>query len=173
MADATCAVDDCERAAQVRGWCDKHYRRWKKYGTTEPQVISAVERFLSHVAPQENGCWHWTDPLCWDGYAQFWNGTRRVMAHRFSYELFVGQVPHGLVLDHLCRTRHCVNPDHLEAVTQRENVRRSPSALAAMYARRTHCNNGHEFTPENTIARSDRPGRVCRTCRRARQRKSA
>ena len=86
---------------------------------------------------------------------------RTEWAHRVSYELFRGPIPDGLQIDHLCRIRHCVNPDHLEAVTQRENILRgtSPSAKAAA---RDACINGHPYTPENTkLFRGDRQ---CRTC---------
>lgn len=94
---------------------------------------------------------------------------QRVYAHRFSYELHVGPIPEGLVIDHLCRNRLCVNPDHLEPVTSQENVRRGHEALGVrQYA--THCKNGHEYTPENTLITVE-GWRSCRTCSRERDRR--
>lgn len=112
-------------------------------------------------------CWNWRGSVN-DGYAIFsvqcdrktkW---KRYRAHRFIYELMRGPVPLGLVLDHLCRNRACVNPEHLEVVPNKVNVLRGVG-LTAQNARKTHCKNGHEFTPANT--RFIRPrGRGCKTC---------
>lgn len=71
------------------------------------------------------------------------------MAHRVAFELWVGEIPPGLVLDHTCRVRHCVAPEHLEAVTQVENVLRS-RGLPAIHAAKTHCHRGHAFDEQNT-----------------------
>ena len=89
------------------------------------------------------------------------------LVHRLSYETFVGPIPAGLHIDHLCRVRNCVNPNHLEPVTSRQNTLRSPIAQAAIHARKTHCINGHEFTDDNT-ARSKKGDRICRACCRER-----
>ena len=91
-------------------------------------------------------------------------------AHRVVYEILVGPIPVGLELDHLCRNRACVNPDHLEPVTTRTNLLRGYSPWACR-ARQTHCKRGHEFTPENTYGTGD-GRRYCRTCRRAHHRES-
>lgn len=119
-----------------------------------------------------NGCWIWQGGRNGRGYGQLrWQGPVK-MAHRLAYEAFIGPIPEGLHIDHLCRTRACVNPTHLEPVTAQVNVLRSPVAPGAVNAGRTHCPQGHEYTPENTYqyqARGDvRPGRYCRTCRRSR-----
>lgn len=96
--------------------------------------------------------------------------SRGRLAHRVAYEQARGPIPEGLELDHLCRNRACVNPDHLEPVTHRENLLRADT-FAARHAAQTHCVNGHEFTPDNTYIRT-RPegGRECRACRKARNR---
>ena len=103
------------------------------------------------------------------GYGVFSIGRfGRIYAHRWSYEHHVAPIPEGLVIDHLCRTPLCVNPDHLEPVTQRVNVHRGVS-LAASYAEATHCVNGHEFTEANTYRRPDNGSRCCRRCKADRE----
>ena len=92
-----------------------------------------MERFLDKVAISAGGCWEWAAFRNADGYGRFNDGQRIVAAHRFAYERFVGEIPDGLQLDHLCRVRHCVNPDHLEPVTALENGLRgeNPNFVAA------------------------------------------
>jgi hypothetical protein len=129
----------------------------------------AIDRFLEKVdRSSPDGCWLWTGFIWRSGYGCFWQEDgASTRAHRFAYEHFVGPIPDGLVLDHLCRVRHCVNPDHLEPVTERENILRGESS-AAESARRTHCVHGHPFSGDNLrIATSGQ--RVCRTCERQRQ----
>lgn len=117
-----------------------------------------------------NGCWVWSGARSRGGYGRISRNYRWVNAHRAFYEHFVGPIPEGLHIDHLCRNRACVNPKHLEPVTPRENTRRSPIARGAVNARKTHCIRGHEFTPENTIV--VKRGRNCRTCTYASNRAS-
>lgn len=110
--------------------------------------------FWDKVVPVPHvGCWLWMAGLNENGYGVF----RGRLAHRRSFRVLVGPHAPGLELDHLCRTRSCVNPDHLEPVTHEENMRR---------ARGSHCRNGHEFTEENTYWP---PGnrRRCLACKRA------
>jgi len=114
----------------------------------------------------ETGCWLWTRTVVGQkGYGRFvWQG-RGTLAHRVSYELHVGPVPDGLELDHLCREKSCVNPEHLEAVTHAENVRRGAVALAR--PQRETCAHGHAMTPDNCMprkARTARPSYRCRAC---------
>lgn len=137
------------------------------------QVIRPMEhtlkRFFSKVK-KSSSCWNWTaakDPL---GYGHFRTGmlragTRRTTkAHRFSYEYSKGKIPEGLVLDHLCRNPSCVNPKHLEAVTQKVNTRRA-------FALKTKCIHGHRYTKANTALYRNKSGgltRFCKTCSRQR-----
>lgn len=113
-------------------------------------------------------CWLWTAYIKPNGYGQFGldKVRRGYYAHRFSYEHFVGPIPDGFTIDHLCLNPACVNPDHLECVTQRENVRRG-NGFPGRLARATHCIHGHEFSSENTkILNEERGWRECRQCRK-------
>ncbi len=89
------------------------------------------------------------------------------MAHRFAYENLVGPVPTGLLLDHRCRNKSCVNPDHLDPVTSGENTRRGVLSFVTSIRRKTHCLRGHEYTRENTYT-DPAGGRRCNQCRRDR-----
>jgi hypothetical protein len=114
-----------------------------------------------------SGCWQWLGPKNCYGYGTAKMFNVRRMAHRLAYELFRGEIPEGKCLDHVCRKRDCVNPEHLRVVTNRENLfaPRSQSP-AKVNSEKTHCPRGHEYTPENTFhAKGLRGGRVCRTCR--------
>ena len=117
---------------------------------------TTFERFNAKVVTDaETGCWRWTGVRTHDGYGTLFEG----YAHRVSYELFVGPIPEGLEVDHLCNNRCCVNPEHLEPVTREENIRRQVE-------RRTHCKSGHPYTPENTYVRPC-GARQCRACNAA------
>jgi hypothetical protein len=126
---------------------------------------AAIERFLPKVH-KGDGCWEWIAGKNIGGYGQFWNGERIVMAHRFAYEAWVGPIPEGLVIDHLCRNRSCVNPRHMEPVEHRTNTLRGIGPTA-INARIDACPHGHPYTPANTIILSDKKRR-CRMCKRAR-----
>jgi hypothetical protein len=120
----------------------------------------------------ESGCWLWTAATNADGYGLLWRGNRSyLMAHRASYELHVGPIPEGLTIDHLCRNRRCINPAHLEPVTNRTNVLRG-AGITAQNAAKTHCIHGHPYDEQNTYLRRD-GARACRICKREVQRRAA
>lgn len=128
----------------------------------------AIDRFTEKVTPNDAGCHEWTADVSNSGYGRFWvEGKQKALAHRWSYEYHIGPIPDGLVIDHLCRNKLCVNPSHLEPVTYSENALRGvgPEMRSAIKFTATHCSQGHEFTPENTkyngIKRVDR---ICVTC---------
>ena len=110
------------------------------------------------------GCWIWTGALSPHRYGTIEANKKTAYAHRVSYEIHRGPIAKGLVIDHLCKVPECVNPSHLEVVTQSQNVRRGD--LASVTREKglalTHCKWGHEYTPENTAVYSH--GRTCRTC---------
>lgn len=138
------------------------------------KATPAVDRFWPKVEKTET-CWLWTAALSPMGYGRFRGADgRTVQAHRFCYELIRGPIPDGLDLDHLCRVRNCVRPDHLEPVTRTENWRRglgrfNLAGVTAAQRAKTHCPQGHPYDEANTRYKP-RPGggvnRVCRACAR-------
>lgn len=129
----------------------------------------ARERFFRQTRISPSGCVEWTGFLDRDGYGQFRPGGRqsgKVRSHRWAYEHLVGPIPDGLVLDHLCRNRACVNVDHLEPVTTRENWLRGEGP-ARINADKTHCINDHPLSGDNLLVAPDGK-RACVSCRKAR-----
>lgn len=120
--------------------------------------------------PELGPCWIWMAFVDDKGYGRFGNGKKIVKAHRFSYEL-IKEIPDGLMLDHLCRTRNCVNPNHLEPVTAQENTTapgsQSGAALAERNRSKTACPKGHPYDEKNTYINSQ-GDRLCRECNRLR-----
>lgn len=157
-----CDVHDCPNPVVARGYCDNHYRRWKRYGDPLGVKATVVDRFWQRVQIT-NSCWLWTGTKTDAGYGYLIVG-KRVRAHRFSWELAGNEIPDELELDHLCRVRACVNPAHLEPVTRRENQLRG-NTFARKRAEQTACIHGHPFDAANTyIAKNGT--RHCRTCAR-------
>lgn len=116
---------------------------------------------------EDTGCVLFSGYLDRQGYGRILHGDEKQLVHRVAHEIYIGPIPDGYQVDHLCGVRHCVNPAHLEAVTPLVNTRRAIHG----WARRTHCVNGHAFTDENT-RRHVRPNghryRICRACDRER-----
>lgn len=158
-------ISGCGKKHFGRGWCQMHYERWRVHGDPEAilkRYVDATDdvRFWAKVEKTDT-CWLWTAKLQENGYGRFkYDDGHLGMAHRWVYEQLVGPIPEGLVIDHLCQVKHCVNPDHLEAVSSGENVLRGDGPTA-VNARKTSCLRGHEF--------SMRPsgGRKCLVCEKA------
>ena len=131
---------------------------------TPLELFAQFPRFWSKATignPDE--CWLWQASLNPTGYGKFrYQGESR-LAHHIAYEQCTGPIPPNLILDHLCYTRACINPNHLEAVTQGENVRRAAKLI-------TSCPKGHPYDAENTYYRPSRNARRCRTCHREQER---
>ena len=136
------------------------------------RITGGEDRFWSKV-DASGDCWLWTASTSRLGYGEFRLGGRIRKAHRVAYEMLVGLIPDDLEIDHLCRVRHCVNPDHMEPVTHRVNVLRGAS-LSAANARKAHCKRGHPFDEENThiwVRPNGGQMRQCRACDRNRPRR--
>lgn len=143
-----------------------------RYQMTGPQL----RRFLYRIdrngptpeyAPDLDGCWLWTAAKTSAGYGETWNGSV-IYAHRAAYEHWVEEIGVGMTIDHLCRVRHCVNPSHLEAVSQRTNILRS-SGSSALNAAKTHCPQGHPYDETNTYITPSTGSRQCRSCWKTRR----
>lgn len=169
---SACEVDDCERVHAARGMCLMHYKRWRNHGdpTATKPTKSAMEVLGERTTKRDGDeCWRVEIGIRRDGYAQVSIAGAKFLAHRVAYELAKGPIPEGLVIDHLCRVRNCVRPDHLEAVTNIENMRRG-LGYGLQNGMRTRCINGHEYTPENTYAHPKTGKPRCRECQRAHDR---
>lgn len=157
-----CLVDECGRPARVRGWCHAHYMQWRRTGTAErPAPRSLVVRFVD-LCEVTDYCWPWRGTINANGYGRFKADGKLRLAHRVSYELFVGCIPDGYEVDHLCRITECVNPDHLEAVTVLENNARKSKMF---------CVNGHPQDERNVRIVSTTGKRQCRICIRENMRR--
>lgn len=181
-----CSIEGCDRPVRANGWCQTHYMRWFHNGDplAEPKRPRgpAAERFefwvdkngpVPKLRPDLGPCWTWRGVYDKRGYGRFADDTGWYdMAHRWSYKKFVGKIPEGLVIDHLCHNPHCVNPRHLEPTTHHDNILiRGTTNAAFVNKNKTHCNHGHPFTPENTYVYETKYGlmRVCKVCQKRRK----
>jgi len=167
MGDRTCTVAGCAKPHRARGLCATHHQRWRHYGdplaTQRPLWFKPSEEQFFAKVDAEGDCWQWVGCIRKDGYGQF----RHAKAHQWSWRHLVGDVPAGMQLDHLCRNRGCVNPDHLEPVTPQLNILRGIGPTA-VNARKTHCPQGHPYAGDNLRVYTRPNGvtsRYCRTCR--------
>jgi hypothetical protein len=119
-------------------------------------------RFVEKYTVNEDGCWLWTASLDRRGYGQFFDGSTMVKAHRFSLAMAGQTLVQGLHVDHICRVRRCVNPDHLEQVEPAENWRRGAGLGQQLWTPPPTCSQGHPRTPENT--KKTKRGPTCRLC---------
>lgn len=124
-----------------------------------PLNLTLAERIAKRSRPQSNGCIESAYSKGSGGYSHLGFQGRTLFVHRVAYELAHGPIPPGLTLDHLCRNRACCNPDHLEPVTNKENILRG-TAPSAINARMTECRNGHPFVGVDSQGK-----RRCKTCR--------
>lgn len=169
MAERICSIDGCGRpltSSARRGWCGRHYEQWRRENPELSRRPTLDARFWSKVL-KTDGCWLWMAGRFSTGYGNFSVHGRPGMAHRFAYELLVGPIPEGLELDHLCRLRHCVNPEHLEPVTHWVNLSRGlawDKTRPHNHRGKTHCKNGHPLSGDNLYLW--RGIRLCRACRK-------
>jgi hypothetical protein len=155
-----------EQIALMRLLGDIHWSEgWR--GRDGRRLGNPMSRFVAKIeADQESSCWNWTGSMANSGYGLFGFEGKYVLAHRFSVSITRGLKGGGLVVDHVCGNKKCVNPTHLEEVTQSENVRRGIER-APPRPRATHCKKGHPFSEDNTYW--FRGSRWCRTCSAARK----
>lgn len=188
MAQGTC--EHCDRPAGKRGWCTLHYQRWRNHGdplyvgrkTKADVTLSQFLNLRFDRSADPDACWPWTGPIGDAGYGLDCSTPGiRARAHRSVYEMLVGPIPVGLQLDHTCHDpevcrpdiasdcphRRCVNPAHLEPVTQQVNISRG-GGMTAKHERQTHCIRGHSLGSDGDVhidpKRNNR--RSCRECRR-------
>ncbi len=169
MGKRTCSVATCDEKHVGLGYCSKHWKRFRKSGSTAaPVTPTAEERFWSKV-DASGDCWEWTAGGA-NGYGHFFLGkdsgspSIKMNAHRWAYQHLVGPIPDDFQLDHLCKNRACVNPDHLEPVPAAVNLSRSGARFFNL--QKTQCPRGHPYSGDNLI-RQARGGRACRECMRA------
>ncbi len=160
----TCSLDGCTRKHCANGLCRMHYQASRR--PEADRRVPMATRLMRNRHVTAIGCWEWTSRRDRGGYGKVVvskgprseRRSRTLRVHRVAYELYVGPIPDGLVIDHLCRNRACFNPDHLEPVTNHENLLRGAAA-------RTHCLRDHPFDQINTYWLNGQ--RRCRRCRSA------
>lgn len=168
-----CSVAGCERLQHSKGMCNMHAERVRRTGKVDlPPRPSLVERLEACIRYETNGCWTWTGTRTTSGYGLLSVNAKLLLVHRLAYQTLVREIPPGMHLDHLCRNRACINPKHLDVVTNRENVMRGMSP-SAVIRRQGICKNGHEMVGENIYVPPKRPQhRTCRECRKRRSREA-
>lgn len=159
------------RCAPCRAAHSENMREMGRRAKARPYDFAAVAGSFWELV-EFDGCWSWLGAKTVDGYGKFNRNCVSMLAHRWAYAFCIGPIPHRLTIDHLCRNRGCVNPDHLEAVSDRVNILRgtSPAAINAVL---TACRRGHPFDDANTridrVPGTTRVGRRCLACARLRR----
>ena len=142
---------------------------FEKLGQVKIKTVGLPSRFLRKITESLSGCWEWLAYKTKEGYGQFGFNKKVVYAHRFAYETLISPIPPQLEIDHLCRNPACVNPDHLEIVTHRENDKRGIAGMinGARQKSKTHCPQGHSYDFFNTYITKN-GYRICKMCNRIR-----
>lgn len=126
MVPKICSIPECENKSLARGWCSRHWQRWKRHGSP-----TAGQKDRPNATPEERfwaslnktaSCWKWSEALNDHGYGIIVIHGKQIRAHRFAWELLVGEIPEGMQIDHRCRHRECVNPKHLRLATNKQNA---------------------------------------------------
>jgi hypothetical protein len=120
MTKATCSIEDCAKPSRSRGWCWAHYQHWWRKGNANYTAQTSDQRFWSKV-DKSGGCWLWTGAKNQEGYGLLRSGGEYKRAHRFAYEMLVGPIPDGQLIDHVCHNTSCVRAEHLRLATFKQN----------------------------------------------------
>ena len=133
--------------------------------------VYTLARFIKYVhINKETNCWEWTGALNTDGYGIFYYPGNSRLAHRVAYEHDIGPIASGMHVDHKCIVKHCVNPDHLQQVSNLENQLLAVERKENFSSAKTHCKRGHEFTEDNTRyylkPHTNTVKRSCRACKK-------
>ncbi len=178
MDERTCSFPGCGKRLLSKGLCSGHYQQQHNGRDLTPLGApkrTLEERFWEKVE-KTGGCWHWRGAVGGHTYGNFWDGEKVSRAHTVSYELHSGgSVPEGMHIDHLCRVRLCVNPEHLEVVTPAVNRARGVRDSLSRYQNinQTECKRGHPLSGDNLYVQPKNGYRYCKTCRRVSRRRAA
>ena len=153
MSSQSCTIESCGRPVQARGLCHMHYQRWRLYGNPhysklrDPSI--AAQRFWGQVDKRgDDECWIWQGPTNGSGYGSFSSSVYgSTSAHRHSYQVANGPLLPGMVVDHMCRRRACVNPAHLQAVTQKQNCEHKEASPRSVTGIRGVAPSGRKAKP--------------------------
>lgn len=122
MVPKVCSEQDCITPTHARGLCKSHYGKRATLGTLPPRSSATLEERFWAKVKKTGTCWLWTGHVSKSGYGRFRVKGYAESAHRVSYEISIGAIPEGLDVDHVCRQKSCVNPDHLRAATRKQNM---------------------------------------------------
>lgn len=129
MSKRTCSIEGCNESHSARGYCGPHYKRWRRGEGANAEIhrrrpvnLPLADAFATFIPERDGECLLWPAHKNRKGYGTFQLGNRNLSAHRVSYEIANGPIPDGLMVDHICRQRSCVNPEHLRLVTNKQNI---------------------------------------------------